>query len=121
MCRRSAGSTRLPISSKRQPTSPARRAVGPDRIEAKFRDQPIDFLDWASAYVDQLDPLSATPRDPDQLPEPNYYRSDDDALKKTQLRLFGFDCRTPFKLADQSEANGRENADEEAEDFEDDE
>jgi hypothetical protein len=95
----------------------ARRAVGENHIKAKFRDQPIDFLDWASAYVDQLDPLSVTPRDPDQLPEPNYYRSYDDALKKTQLRLFGFDGHTSSKLM--LAANDQENDDEEAVDLED--
>jgi hypothetical protein len=100
----------------------ARHALGGNRIEAKFRDQSVDFLDWAAAYVDQLDPLSGTARNPDQLPEPtHYYRSDEDALKKTLLRLFGFDGRTPPKLANQSQANGQENADEEAEGFEDDE
>jgi hypothetical protein len=100
----------------------AHRAVGANRIEAKFRDQSVDFLDWAAAYVDQLDPLSETARNPDQHPEPDrYYRSDEEALKKTLLRLFGFDGRTPFKLADQSQVNGRANAEEEIENFEDEE
>jgi hypothetical protein len=100
----------------------ARRAMGGNRIEAKFRDQSVDFLDWAIAYVDQLDPLLETARNPDQLPEPtHYYHSDEDALKKTLLRLFGFDGRTPSKLTHQSQANGQEDADEEAEGFEDDE
>jgi hypothetical protein len=100
----------------------ARRALGGNRIDARFRDQSVDFLDWAASYVDQLDPLSGTSRNPDQLPEPDRYcRCDEDALKKTLLRLFGFDGRTPPKLTHQSQANGQENADEEAEDFEDDE
>jgi hypothetical protein len=98
----------------------ARRAVGGNRIEAKFRDQSIDFLDWAAAYVDQFDPLSETARSPDQLPEPtHYYRSDKEALKKTLLRIFGFDGRTASKLTHQSKANGLEDEDEEDEDFED--
>ena len=98
----------------------ARRAVQGNRIEAKFRDQSVDFLDWAASYVYQLDPLSETTRNPDQLPEPDrYYRSDEDALKKALLRLFGFDGCTAPKLHHQSKANERENAEEEAEDFED--
>jgi hypothetical protein len=98
----------------------ARRAVGSDRIEAKFRDQSIDFLDWAAAYIDQLDPLSDSARNPDQLPEPtHYYRSDEETLKKTLLRLFGFDGRAPSMLAHLSNCNGEENADEPTEDFED--
>jgi hypothetical protein len=98
-----------------------RRAVGGNRIEAKFRDQSIDFLDWAAAYVDQLDPLSGTSRNPDQLPEPDRYcRSAGDSFNKTLLRFFGFDGRTSPKLNDQSQGDDQENADEEAEDFEDD-
>jgi hypothetical protein len=97
----------------------ARRALGRNQIEPKFRDQSVDFLEWAAAYIDQLDPLSATARNPDQLPEPTHYHSDDEALKKTLLRLFGFDGRTPPKLTNQSQADGQENADDEAEDFED--
>jgi hypothetical protein len=79
-------------------------------------------LDWAAAYVDRLDPLSETARNPDQLPEPTrYYHSDNEALKNTLLRFFGFDGRTSPKLTHQSQPDGQEIADEEAEDFEDDE
>ena len=100
----------------------ARRALGGNRVEAKFRDQSVDFLDWADAYVDQLDPLSGTSRNPDQFPEPGRYcRSDEDAIKKTLLRLFGFDGRTAPKLTHQSQDTGQDNADEEAEDLEDEE
>jgi hypothetical protein len=98
----------------------ARRALGGNRIEAKFRDQSVDFLDWAANYVEQIDPLSETDRNPDQLPEPTHYnRLDEEALKKTLLRLFGFDGRSSSKLTHQSQANEQESADEEAEDFED--
>jgi hypothetical protein len=48
--------------------------------------------------VDQLDPLSATGHNPDQLPEPSHYRCDENALKTTMLRLFGFDGRVLPKL-----------------------
>jgi hypothetical protein len=54
----------------------------------------------------------------DQLPEPtSYYREDEESLKKLLRRLFGFDGRISSKLM--LEANDHENADEEAEDFED--
>jgi hypothetical protein len=51
----------------------ARRTFGTNRVQVPFRDQTIDFLDWATAYVDQLDPLSAFPCNPDQGPEPADY------------------------------------------------
>ena len=62
-----------------------------------------------------------TARNPDQFPEPTrYYRSDEDAFKKTLLRLFGFDGRTAPKPTQQSQANEQQSTYEEAEDFEDD-
>jgi hypothetical protein len=45
------------------------RAVRANRIEVKLHGQSIDFLDWAAAHVDQLDPPSETARNPDALPE----------------------------------------------------
>jgi hypothetical protein len=43
-----------------------RRLPDGERIEASFRGQSIDFLDWATEYVEQLDPLSSQPRNQDQ-------------------------------------------------------
>jgi hypothetical protein len=44
----------------------------------------IDFLDWAEAYITQLDPLSDTPTNPDQRDEKTeYYRSNEEPLKKS--------------------------------------
>jgi hypothetical protein len=64
-----------------------------------FRDQSIDFLDWAAAYVDQLDPLSASPYNPDQGPEPtDYPRVNEEAFRSLLLRVTGFDGRTARKL-----------------------
>jgi hypothetical protein len=91
----------------------ARRALQGQRIEVPFRDSTVDFLDWATAYVDQLDPLSATPGSADQNPEPsNYFRSDEDALKKLLLRLTGFNGQLPQKLATQLSDNTVDSADE---------
>jgi hypothetical protein len=77
----------------------ARRTLAGRRVEAKFRDQTVDFLDWAIAYVDQLDPLSAAPHNPDQAPETSDYpRPDEDAFRKLLLRLTGLDGRPTAKL-----------------------
>ena len=77
----------------------ARRTVGDRTIQVPFLDKSIDFLDWATNYVDQLDPLSATPRNPDQWPEPrSYVYSDEDALKRMLLRVTGFDGHPTRKL-----------------------
>jgi hypothetical protein len=43
---------------------------------------------------------------------------DEDVLKKTPLRLFGFDGHTSLKLADQSEDDGQKTEEEGAEDHE---
>jgi hypothetical protein len=77
----------------------ARRTLAERRVEAKFRDQTVDFLDWAISYVDQLDPLSAAPHNPDQAPEiSDYPRPDEDAFRKLLLRLTGLDGRPIAKL-----------------------
>jgi hypothetical protein len=56
-------------------------------------------LDWAAAYADQLDPLSASPRNPDQGPAPtDYPYPNEDAFKKLLLRVTGFDGRPAHKL-----------------------
>jgi hypothetical protein len=77
----------------------ARRSLGPRVIQHPFLDKSIDFLSWAENYVDQLDPLAAAPRNPDQWPEPGHYVSSDEAgLKNLLLRVTGFDGRTAQKL-----------------------
>jgi hypothetical protein len=54
----------------------------------------------AVAYVDQLDPLSAQPHNPDQGPEPtDYPHYDESGLKKLMHRLMGFDGRSAKTLA----------------------
>jgi hypothetical protein len=66
----------------------------------------------------QLDPLSDTVRNPDQIPKPtHYYRSDDEAPKRTLLRFFAFDGFISAKPV--SQADEQENVDEQAEGFED--
>jgi hypothetical protein len=77
----------------------ARHATNSRGVPIKLLDETVDFYEWAAAYVEQLDPLSPTPRHPDQLPErTHYYRADEEALKKSLLRLFGHDGHLPWKL-----------------------
>ncbi len=77
----------------------ARRILKGQRVQAHFRDETIDFLDWAAAYVDHLDPLSVTPHNPDLTSEPHYYyRSNDEVLKESLQRVFGINCQHARKL-----------------------
>jgi hypothetical protein len=60
------------------------------RVRVPFRNQSIDFLDWAAAYVDQFGPLSASPPNPDQGPEPtDYPRMNEEAFRSPLLRVTG--------------------------------
>jgi hypothetical protein len=43
-----------------------RRTTGEGEIQGALGDETVDFLLWAEQYVAQLDPLSATPANPDQ-------------------------------------------------------
>jgi hypothetical protein len=76
----------------------ARRQLGSRTIEAKLQHEKVDFLLWASAYIEQLDPLSPTPRHPDQTPEQYSYGSEEAALKNTLLRLLHHDGHAPRKV-----------------------
>jgi hypothetical protein len=94
----------------------ARRTLGEQHLQVPFRDQSIDFLDWATAYVDQLDPLSASPRNPDQGPtRPDYPYPNEDAFKRLLLRVTGFDGRPGPKLA--TTENDRDNLTEDEDDW----
>jgi hypothetical protein len=77
----------------------AKRATGPRPVQAKLQQQSLDFLEWASRYADQLDPLSPVPRNPDQTPQRSLYGEEEAALKGTLLRLFSTDSHLARKLA----------------------
>jgi hypothetical protein len=77
----------------------AKRITGQRPVRAKLQEQTVDFLEWASSYVDQLDPLSPAPRNPDQTPQRSQYGDEDAALKSTLLRLFSNDSHLARKLA----------------------
>jgi F0F1-type ATP synthase epsilon subunit len=105
---RQAGAWHRARFLRRYVRAAARHSQGPRIIERPFLDKPIDFLEWAENYVDQLDPLTAIPRNPDQWPEPtDYVNADEAALKKLLLRVTGFDGRTAQKL-DNIKAGERE-------------
>jgi hypothetical protein len=64
-----------------------------------FRHDRVDFLEWAEGYITQLDPLSATPANPDHQGEKaEYYRSNEELLKKSLLRFFNLDGHLPSKV-----------------------
>jgi hypothetical protein len=89
----------------------ARRSLGHQLIERPFLNQPIDFLEWAENYVDQLDPLTAIQHNPDQWPEPtNYVYADESSLKNLLLRVTGFDGRTAHKLTDTDAGQAHESS-----------
>jgi hypothetical protein len=78
----------------------ARRATSSRPVRLPFVDSTVDFLEWATNYVDQLDPLSNVRKNPDQWPEPrSYVYADDNAMKRWLVRLSGFDGQETRKLA----------------------
>ena len=78
----------------------AEKAVGECRPSADLQGQAVDFLRWAAAYVEQLDPLAPVPRNLDQQFIRNgYYHPADDELKKWLGRFAGTDGERPWKLA----------------------
>jgi hypothetical protein len=91
-----------------------RRAAGDGRVRGTLGEKKVDFLRWAEQYVDQLNPLSTTPRNPDQQREHSvYWKADEEALKKQLFRLFGCENELPCKLApDPTDANENESENE---------
>jgi len=76
-----------------------RRTAGADTITATLQEESIDFLAWAERYINQLDPLHPTPRDPDlQDPRPHYYADTDKHFTSALLRLSGASWETAQKL-----------------------
>lgn len=97
-----------------------RRAVGTDRVEATLAGKPVDFIAWAQHYVDQLDPLSMTPHDPDlEEDRPGYYHGSE-KFQEALARLVGQDWQSARKLMEPPE-NVRRSFDEDEDDDEEDE
>jgi hypothetical protein len=81
----------------------ARRATRSRPVRLPFIDGTVDFLEWATNYVNQLDSLSNVPKNPDQWPEPSsYVYADDNAMKRWLVRLSGFDGQETRKLCGQN-------------------
>jgi len=79
------------------------RAAGDGRVNAKLGDKKVDFLYWAEKYVDQLNPLSRTVRNPDQQRDRSiYWKANEEALKNLLFRLFGCENELPCKLTPES-------------------
>jgi hypothetical protein len=78
----------------------ARRALAPGQVlNVAIAGTTEDFLDWAERYVDQMDPLTPAPRNPDQQPnDSNYYRADEEAFKASIQRLLGQNWAESLKL-----------------------
>jgi hypothetical protein len=77
----------------------AKRALGESKFCWKLEGTPVDFLDWANTYVEEIDPLSPTPRHPDRIPERSYvYGMGDRDLAKIIGRWFNHDDYVPHKL-----------------------
>jgi hypothetical protein len=77
----------------------ARRAVGSGRLEATLLNEKIDFLNWATAYVDQLDPLCSTGRNPDlRRDRYSYYVSPEEKPEALIYRLLGGEWQATPKI-----------------------
>lgn len=77
----------------------ARRTLGSQVLQARFRDATVDFLEWAEAYVDQLDPLRAARRTGEFDETSTYrYHTDLDRMKSAFGRLLGTEWPDAFKV-----------------------
>jgi hypothetical protein len=77
----------------------ARKRLGPHRLPASFRDQTVDFLDWAESYVNQLDPLHAAERTGESEESSSYrFQNDLDQMKKAFARLLGSEWEDAWKV-----------------------
>jgi hypothetical protein len=77
-----------------------RRVVGEGQIQATLGEEKVDFLLWAEQYAAQLDPLSASPSNPDQQRDrPSHYGySGEQVLKDLLVRFLGCDGQPSCKL-----------------------
>jgi hypothetical protein len=77
----------------------ARKKLGEHSLRAAFREDTVDFLDWAEQYVNQLDPLHALARSDDFDKSSSYqYAADVDRLKNAFARLLGSDWPNAWKV-----------------------
>jgi hypothetical protein len=76
-----------------------RKTIGKHSLQARFRDEIVDFVTWAEQYVNQLDPLHALPRC-DEFEESGafHYQSDIERMKSAFARLLGSEWENAWKL-----------------------
>jgi hypothetical protein len=85
----------------------AKRILGERRFTWKHQGTPVDFLEWAANYVEEIDPLGSRPRHPDRTPERSYiYSLADRDLAKLIGRWFNHDEYLPHKLLVTEEDGG---------------
>ena len=96
-----------------------RKAIGEEKLEAKLRGARIDFIAWAERYVDQLDPLSRTPHDPDLEPDDCGYRSVREVVDEMLARRLGHEYQAAWKVADDNRRKGVQRIAQDDEDDED--
>lgn len=77
-----------------------RRTAGTQEITTTIDDKEIDFLAWATHYVDQLDPLSSVPHDSDLMDERQAAYAGDDGIRQTLSRLLGRQWQDAWKIKD---------------------
>jgi len=79
----------------------ARRQVGTRKLPARFRDETVNFLDWADGYVNQLDPLHEAERTGEFEEGSSYhFQNDLDRMKKAFGRLLGGDWPDAWKVSE---------------------
>jgi hypothetical protein len=77
----------------------AKRALGERQVGMYLGDKQVDFMEWAEAYIEQLDPLSETPKNSELIPPRNDYEYSSDEKRLANLhRLIGNDWIDSSKL-----------------------
>lgn len=74
------------------------KATRDRKLEASRQGLRIDFLEWAQHYVEQLDPLSNEPHDPDLKEDRSSYMSTDDRVMKALARALGHHWQDAWKI-----------------------
>jgi len=75
-----------------------KRTMWGEKLETIVDEKHVDFLSWAMHYVDQLDPHSATPHDPDLMDEGLQGYRTDEGIRQTLSRLMGRHWQETWKI-----------------------
>jgi len=76
-----------------------RRRLGTQSLRAAFRDEVIDFLNWAEQYVNQMDPLHELPRSGlFERSGAHQYQTDIERMKNALARLLGGEWASAWKV-----------------------